>query len=269
MFTKIYLNLAEIILNMAQQDISVEEKLRTLYDLQLIDSIIDDIRSIIDGIPLQVKALENEVENIQKKYQDIREEIKEYDRAIQQEKDDIKEHETYIKKYDYKKYKGHNNIESLDKEIEFKELEIELCHKKWKKIKSKKDKKTIFYANFADLYEKKKEYLSIKKKEFEKILEIQEKKKSFLLKKAYTFSKKIEPRLLQIYSRTRARTKLAVVAIQKGAPIGSFFTIPIQKCLDIAQRNMIVMDEHSGRILIDPVLAAEEAIKIFTNYKTK
>lgn len=254
---------------MAQQDISVEGKLRTLYDLQLIDSLIDEIRSIIESVPLQVKAIENEVENIQKKYKEIREEIKEYDRAIQQEKDHIKEYEIFIKKHDSKQYKARNNIESLDKEIEFKELEIELCHKKWKKIKSKKDKKTIFYANFADLYEKKKEYLSNKKKEFEKILEIQEKKKSFLLKKAYVFSKKIEPRLLQIYSRIRTRTKLAVVPIKKGAPIGSFFTIPTQKCLDIAQRNMIVMDEHSGRILIDPVLAEEEAIKIFTNYKTK
>lgn len=254
---------------MTQQDISVEEKLRTLYDLQLIDSLIDERRSIIEKIPLQVEAIENEVENIQKKYKEIREEIKEYDRAIQQEKDHIKQYEIFIKKYDSKQYKVRNNIESLDKEIEFKELEIELCHKKWKKIKSKKDKKTIFYKNFADLYEKKKEYFSNKKKEFDKILEIQEKKKSFLLKKAYIFSKKIEPRLLQIYSRIRARTKLAVVPIKKGAPIGSFFTIPIQKCLDIAQRNMIVMDEHSGRILIDPVLAEEEAIKIFTNYKNK
>lgn len=254
---------------MAQHDLSVEEKLRTLYDLQLIDSLIDEIRSIIDNIPLQVKANENEVENIQKKYKEIREEIKEYDRAIQQEKARIKENEVFIKRYDSKQYKVLNNIESLDKEIEFKELEIELCHKKWKKIKSKKDKKTIFYANFVDIYEKKKEYFSNKKKEFDKILEIQEKKKRFLLKKASIFSKKIEPRLLQIYSRIRARTKLAVVPIKKGAPIGSFFTIPIQKCLDIAQRNMIVMDEHSGRILIDPVLAEEEANKIFTNYKTK
>lgn len=254
---------------MAQHDLSVEEKLRTLYDLQLIDSLIDEIRSIIDNIPLQVKAIENEVENIQKKYKEIREEIKEYDRAIQQEKAHIKEYEIFIKKHDSKQYKVLNNIESLDKEIEFKELEIELCHKKWKKIKSKKDKKTIFYANFVDIYDNKKEYFSNKKKEFDKILEIQEKKKRFLLKKASIFSKKIEPRLLQIYSRIRARTKLAVVPIKKGAPIGSFFTIPIQKCLDIAQRNMIVMDEHSGRILIDPVLAEEEANKIFTNYKTK
>lgn len=252
-----------------QQDISVEEKLRTLYDLQLIDSLVDEVRSIINNIPLQLKAIENEVENIQKKYQDLRKEIKEYDKAIQQEKDFIKEYEVFIKKYTSKQYKMRNNIEfdSLAKEIEFKELEIELCHKKWKKIKFKKEKKNNFYENFASLYEKKKEYLSNKKKEFDKILEKQEKKKSFLLKRANFFSKKIEPYLLQIYNRIRAKTKLAVVPIEKEAPIGSFFTIPTQKCLDIAQRNSIVLDEHSGRILIDPVLAEEESHKIFTHYK--
>lgn len=165
-----------------QQDSSVEEKLRSLYDLQLIDSLIDDIRSIIDNIPLQLKAIENEVENIQKKSKEIREEIKEYDKAIQQEKDLIKEYEIFIKKYASKQYKGRNNnieLESLAKEIEFKELEIELCHKKWKKIKFKKEKKNNFYVNYVALYDKKKEYLSNKKKEFDKILEKQEKKKIY------------------------------------------------------------------------------------------
>lgn len=253
-----------------QQDTSVEEKLRSLYDLQIIDSLVDEIRSIIDSIPLQINAIENEVENIQKKYKEIREEIKEYDKAIQQEKDLIKEYEIFIKKYSSKQYKERNNIEfeDIDKEIEFKELEIELCHKKWKNIKSKKDKKTNFYVNFATLYEKKKDYLSNKKKEFDKILEKQEKKKNHLLKYAYILSKRIEPRLFQIYNRIRSKTKLAVVTIEKRAPIGTFFTIPVQKCLDIAQRNRIVMDEYSGRILIDPVLAEEESIKIFTHYKT-
>lgn len=253
-----------------QQDIRVEEKLRSLYDLQLIDSIIDEIRSIIDSIPLQLKAIENEVENIQKKYKEIREEIKEYDKAIQQEKDLIKEDEIFIKKYTSKQYKGRNKIEfeSLAKEIEFKELEIELCHKKWKKIKFKKDKKNNFYVNFAALYDKKKDYLSNKKKEFDKILENQEKKKNYLLKKAYIFANRIEPRLFQKYNRIRAKTKLAVVTIKKGAPLGSFFTIPIQTRLDIVLRNKIVIDEHSGRILIDPVLAEEEHHKIFTHYNT-
>lgn len=250
------------------QNISIEEKLRSLYDLQLIDSLVDEIRSIIDSIPLQVKAIENEVENIQKKYKEIREEIKEYDKAIQQEKDLIKEDEIFIKKYCSKQYKERNNIEYIEKEIEFKELEIELCHKKWKKIKYKKDKKNNFYVNFAALYEKKKDYLSNKKKEFAKILKKQEKKKNHLLLYAYIFAKRIDPRLLQIYNRIRTKSKLAVVPIEKRAPIGTFFTIPRQKCLDIALRNNIVIDEHSGRILIDPVLAEEESYKIFTNYKT-
>lgn len=252
-----------------QQDINVEEKLRMLYDLQLIDSHIDDISSIINNIPLQLKAIENEVENIQKKYKEIREEINVYDNAIQQEKDFIKYNEFFIKKNSSKQYKVRKNIdyESIYKEIEFKELEIELCHKKWKKIKYKKDKKKNFYINFASLYEKKKDYLSQKKKEFDQILEKQEKKKFFFIKKYYILAKKNDTKLLQIYNRIRNRVKLAVVPIEKGAPKGSFLTIPLQKSLDISQRNSIIIDEHSGRILIDPVLSEEEYHKIFKSYK--
>lgn len=253
-----------------QQDISVEEKLRSLYDLQIIDSLVDEIRSIIDSIPLQINAIENEVENIQKNYQEIREEIKEYDKTIQQERDLIKEYEIFIKKYSSKQYKERNNfeVEELDKEIEFKELEIELCHKKWKNIKAKRDKRSNFLLIFAALYEKKKDYISSKKKYLDKILEKQEKKKNHLLKYSYVLSKRIDPRLFLQYNRIRSKTKLAVVTIEKRAPIGTFFTIPDQKCLDIAQRNRIVMDEYSGRILIDPLLSEEESIKIFTHYKT-
>lgn len=253
-----------------RQDINVEEKLRILYDLQLIDSIVDEIKSIIDSIPLQLEAIENEVENIQKKYKEIKEEIKVYDKAIQKEKDLIKENECFIKKHSFKQDKVLNNIEHefINKEIEFKELEIELCHKKWKKIKYKKDKKNNFYFNFYSLYEKKKDYLSKKKKEFDKILAKKEKYKFFFIKKSYIMAKRVSPYLLKIYNRVRSRVKLAVVPVEKGAPRGSFITIPIQNSLYIAQRNKIIIDEHSGRILIDSVLAEEEYNKIFNFYKT-
>lgn len=258
-------------LNMVQkQDFNVEEKLRILYDLQIIDSYIDEIKSIIKSIPLQLEAIENEVENIYKKFKEIREDIKGYDKAIQQEKFLIKENEYFIKKYSSKQHKGRNNIEyePINKEIEFKELEIELCHKKWKKIKYKKNKKNHFYVNYASLYEKKKIYLFKKRKEFDQTLEKQEKKKKILIKITYILAKRIEPHILQIYNRIRSRVKLAVVPIEKGAPRGSFLTIPIQNILNIAQRNRIIIDEHSGRVLIDPVLAEEEHIKIFKFYKS-
>ena len=41
--------------------ILVEERLRALYDLQLIDSRIDKIRSVRGELPLEVEDLEDEV----------------------------------------------------------------------------------------------------------------------------------------------------------------------------------------------------------------
>lgn len=55
---------------------------------------------------------------------------------------------------------------------------------------------------------------------------------------------------------------LAVVSIDRGASAGSYFTIPPQIQSEIASRKKVITDEHSGRILIDEVLATEEKEKI-------
>ena len=70
--------------------------------------------------------------------------------------------------------------------------------------------------------------------------------------------------MLNAYTRIRNKVKngLAVVSIERGASGGSFFTIPPQIQLEIANRKKITIDEHSGRILIDADLAAEEKEKI-------
>ncbi len=43
------------------KEVTVEERLRSLYDLQLIDSRIDEIRNVRGELPLEVSDLEDEV----------------------------------------------------------------------------------------------------------------------------------------------------------------------------------------------------------------
>ena len=91
-----------------------------------------------------------------------------------------------------------------------------------------------------------------------------EKEEKALLKKATEFEKQIEERLLSAYSRIRGNSKngLAVVTVERGATGGSFFTIPPQQQMEIAQRKKIMTSEHCGRILVDPELAGEEEEKM-------
>ena len=66
------------------------------------------------------------------------------------------------------------------------------------------------------------------------------------------------------YDRIRGNVKngLAIVPVERGAAGGSFFTIPPQIQMEIASRKKIITDEHSGRILVDEVLANEQKEKM-------
>ena len=85
-----------------------------------------------------------------------------------------------------------------------------------------------------------------------------------LLKKSEDYKKFIEERLLFAYSKIRSNVKngLAIVPIERGAAGGSYFTIPPQIQMEIAARKKIITDEHSGRILVDEVLANEQKEKM-------
>ena len=91
-----------------------------------------------------------------------------------------------------------------------------------------------------------------------------EKEEKILLEKSLVFESLIEEHLINAYKRIRSSVKngLAIVPVERGASGGSFFAIPPQIQLDIASRNKIITDEHSGRILVDADLALEEQKKI-------
>ena len=177
-----------------------------------------------------------------------------------------------IKKYNEQQKNVRNNraFESLSKEIEFQELEIELCAKQTKELQAQIElKKQSVEENNVKLNERK-EHLKHKKNELGDILKETEKEESDLLKKSSNYESKIDESLLISYKKIRAsvRNGLAVVAVERGASAGSFFTIPPQVQLDIASRKKFITDEHSGRILVDKELAEEEnekMSKLFTS----
>ena len=248
------------------KELSVEEKLRAIYALQLIDSKIDEIRNVRGELPLEVEDLEDEVAGLSKRLEKLNEDLSAIDHQAKEKKNNIDDHKASIKKYTEQQKNVRNNREfnSLSKEIEFQELEIQLAEKHIKEMKVTLENKKEIVAQTKDKLEGKQNHLKHKKAELSDIMAETEKDENFLIEKSNEFRGKIEERLLAAYDRIRNSVinGLAVVSIERGASAGSFFTIPPQTQMEIAGRKKILTDEHSGRILVDSVLADEEREKM-------
>ena len=240
---------------MAKKETTVEEKLKALYDLQVIDSTIDKIRTIRGELPLEVQDLEDEVEGLKLRQAKLTEEIEDLTIEISNKKNSIKDANTLIKKYEEQQNKVRNNREfdAITKEIEFQNLEIELAEKRIKEgeflLASKKEK-----------VEEAKEYLDgriidfeNKKKELEEITNETQGEEEKLIKKSEKAEKVIEDRLITAYKRIRenARNGLAVVTIKRDSCGGCFNKIPPQRQMDIKNHKKVLVCEHCGRILVD------------------
>jgi len=249
-----------------KKDITVEGKLRALYDLQLIDSRIDKIKNIRGELPLEVEDSENEIVGLNKRMEKFDDDIKNRETGISDQNNVIEQAKELRKKYEEKLKNVRNNREynSIVKEQEYQDLEIELAKKKIKEFKTLIEQKNELVVELNEKIKERNDHLKGKKKELNSIMKETEKEENILIKKSSEFEKLIEEHLIQAYKRIRGSVKngLAIVPVQRGAAGGSFFAIPPQVQLDIASRDKIITDEHSGRILVDPELAAEEEKKI-------
>ncbi|MBP6072892.1 MAG: hypothetical protein KA481_04355 [Flavobacterium sp.] len=248
------------------KELSVEEKLRALYDLQLIDSRIDEIRNVRGELPLEVEDLEDEVAGLTTRLEKLQNDLISIETSIKDKKNAIENHQVSIKKYAEQQKDVRNNREfnALTKEVEFQELEIQLAEKQIKELKANSEHKKEVIAGSKERLDQKSNHLKHKKTELSDIMSETEKEETFLSEKSSEFESKIEERLLAAYKRIRSsvRNGLAVVSIERGASAGSFFTIPPQIQVEIASRKKIITDEHSGRILVDAGLAEEEREKM-------
>lgn len=246
---------------MAKKIQSVEDKLRSIYTLQLIDSSIDKIRTIRGELPLEVQDLEDEIVGLTTRKENIDTEIETLQQNISDRKNMIVEANDIIEKYKKQQGNVRNNREfdSLSKEIEFQELEIQLCEKKIKEFKFKIESKEEVLKEAAERLGVKQDLLDQKKKELDEIISETENEEAILLEKSEKEAKGIDERLLRTYRRIRggAKNGLAVVPVERGASGGSFISIPPQRQIEIAARKKIIYDEHSGRILIDAEMAEE------------
>lgn len=247
-------------------EISVEEKLRALFDLQIIDSRIDEIRNVRGELPLEVEDLETEIAGRDENLAKLTAELNDFDLGIKENKSIIDSANDLIAKYADKLKNVRNNREynSIVKEEEYQQLEIQLAEKKTKELKVQIEQKKETIAALTEQIDLKKNHLSAKKGELDEIMQETAKEETLLTTQSEAFETKIDARLIKAYKRIRGSVKngLAIVPIERGASGGSYFTIPPQVQMEIAARQKIITDEYSGRILVDAELAEEEYVKI-------
>jgi hypothetical protein len=254
-------------------DLSVEEKLKTLYQLQTALSSIDEKRALRGELPLEVQDLEDEIEGLTTRVEKIQNDINEFERAVVQKKGEIADAEQSVARYKSQldEVKNNREYDTLSKEIEFQSLEIELCNKKIREANARiAEKKEELALNQQTIAERK-EDLDVKKGELEEIMEETRAEEDKLKEKVKDLEAKIETRLLTSFKRIRknARNGLGVVYVQRDACGGCFNKIPPQRQLDIKMHKKIIVCEYCGRIMIDPELAGVKLDKIGVEEKKK
>ena len=247
-------------------DLSVEEKLKTLYQLQSALSSIDEKRALRGELPLEVQDLEDEIAGLTTRVEKIKNEIDEFQRAITMKNGEINDAKASVERYQTQLNEVKNNREydTLSKEIEFQTLEIELCNKKIREANARiAEKKEELTVN-EELIKEREGDLEVKKGELEEIMTETRAEEEKLKEKVKDLEAKIENRLLTSFKRIRknARNGLGIVYVQRDACGGCFNKIPPQRQLDIKMHKKIIVCEYCGRIMIDPELAGVKIDKV-------
>ena len=240
-------------------DLTVEEKLKALYQLQTTLSAIDEKRALRGELPLEVQDLEDDIAGLTTRIEKIQTDIEQFDRAVNQKQHEIEDAQASVERYKKQLEMVSNNREydTLSKEIEFQELEIELCSKKIREAQQMINERLYDLHKAEDQKADREKGLVMKRSELESIMAETREEEENLKEKAFELEKKIEPRLLQSFKRIRngARNGLGIVYVQRDACGGCFNKIPPQRQLDIKMHKKIIPCEYCGRILIDPELA--------------
>ncbi len=244
------------------KELTTAEKLRQLYELQLIDSELDELQNMKGELPMEVNDLEDDIAGLETRTQKADQAMAELDVEIKKQKESIKMAEALIERYrkQLDNVKNNREFDALNKEIELQQLDMQLADKRIREaqrnIEAKKDTSDVARKRL----EGKLKEIETKKVELQKILEKTEKEEEKLRKKSDKARKTIEDRLLKSYDRIRSsyRNGLAVVSVHRSSCGGCFNHIPPQLHLEIGLHKKIVACEHCGRILVEDTIMEEQ-----------
>jgi predicted nucleic acid-binding Zn-ribbon protein len=237
------------------KELTVSEKLKHLYELQLIDSQIDEIKILKGELPIEVGDLEDEIVGLETRIRRLSEQVADLEGEISKHKANIKESEGLMARYQKQMDNVKNNREydALSKELELQRLEIQLSEKKIREAQQNLENKQETLTTNQQRFDAKQKDLETKKVELSDIIEKTEKEENELIKQSDKAKEGLDERLIKAYLKIREnyRNGLAVVQVERDSCGGCYNKIPPQIQLEIAMRKKIVACEHCGRILVD------------------
>lgn len=242
-----------------EKEYTVEEKLKSLYELQTLHSEIDRIKTLRGELPLEVEDLETEVIGLQTRIEKFQEAVNASRKDISSYNEEIHVANNKIERYKTQLDEVRNNHEfdKLNKEIEFQDLSIQALEKKIREANNIINRRSEELEQCRETLDDRSKLLVEKKAELESIVAETKQDEEKIREKVKKLEEHIEPRLLQAFKRIRknARNGLAVVYIQRDACGGCFNRIPPQRQLDIKMHKKVIVCEYCGRIMVDPELA--------------
>ena len=241
---------------------SVEDKLKALHQLQVIDTEVDKIRIVRGELPLEIEDLEDFIAGLNIRLEKFNQELTAINDTIVANKNSIDLATDAIKKYEkqLKNIKNNREFSSLTKEVEFQNLEIQIAEKHKIQNNANVLHKTEIINACTEQVAEKEEELKVKQGELKKIIKETEKEEVALMKDSAKAEKVIDERLLSAYKRIRGKVAngLAVVSVERDACGGCFSQIPPQRQLDIQMHKKVIVCEHCGRIMVDSNIFEEQ-----------
>ena len=245
-----------------EQIMSVEEKLRALYELQTVDTKIDELRILAGELPQEVKDMSDEVEGLKTRLTNIENNIKECETGISEHRVRIENANAAISRYKEQQNNVRNNREydNLSKEIEYQELDIEASQRKIRNFTTELENYQSEKSKTITDIEDRTVDLNQKRSELDAILSETKEQTEKLMLRAADIEKHIESRLVMAFHRIRknAHNGLSVVKVERDSCGGCHSKIPAQRQLDIRLRKKIIVCEFCGRILVDTEIDAKK-----------
>ncbi len=246
------------------EELTLENSLKVLFELQRVDARIAHIRMLRGELPMAVEDLEDEIAGLQTRIGNLQDAQKAASSDINTKRHEIKSAEVLIKKYEKQLENVRNNREydNLTKEVEYQQLEVELRNKQIKELKIKNDETGASIESTKQVIAEREQDLQAKRAELESVIAETAKEEAELTQESERLQAQLPERLLKAYIRIcgSVRNGLGVVTVVRGACGGCFRRIPPQRQLDIRSHKRVVVCENCGRIIVDdPTQAPEEA----------
>lgn len=250
--------------NFAESEQDTQAKLKTLYELQKVDSDIDKLVQMRGELPMEVATLNEEIKTLKAKYARVEQMIDGFNANITSSKAQIVEIDAEIEKYrsQLENISNSREYDSINKELENLGLLRAIAEKNINESRFTIEERKSDLDRINDRVTTRELDLAAKNEELSTIVDSTSQEETALVSRREAYIASLDERTVSAYERIRksAHNHLAVVSLfpklddgtYGNACGGCYHTITPQRLIDISSGKKLVICEHCGRIIVNP-----------------